>query len=288
MSELIVTNSNVNTLNLPINSPESFSILYTYLNPTYTVPNAATQYGYINSFFDGFNDLIKNNSYANVLNHTTDSIDVFGLGFTLQFMANSFKRLNAMSLENYTRLSAFFHKMYDFNPITRVIDIDLLLSEYENILLEIGILTKVGKSFENNILINKVSVPPSIINKSKSDEKSKPKHLSVALQKMADKDAINIVVKCGNDKELNPISKRCVNKCKTGFNRNDKFQCKKKTQKNIRPSHSGQPSRTKQLIKFCPSDKELNPVSKRCVNKCKPGFNRNDKFQCRKKTKKIY
>ena len=288
LSELIVTNSNVNTLNLPINSPESFSILYTYLNPTYTVPNAATQYGYINSFFDGFNDLIKNNSYANVLNHTTDSIDVFGLGFTLQFMANSFKRLNAMSLENYTRLSAFFHKMYDFNPITRVIDIDLLLSEYENILLEIGILTKVGKSFENNILINKVSVPPSIINKSKSDEKSKPKHLSVALQKMADKDAINIVVNCGNDKELNPISKRCVNKCKTGFNRNDKFQCKKKTQKNIRPSHSGQPSRTKQLIKFCPSDKELNPVSKRCVNKCKPGFNRNDKFQCRKKTKKIY
>ena len=130
LSQLIVTDSKINTLDLPINNPESFKILFTYLNPDDTVPDAATQYGYINSFFDGFDDLIKTKSYNEVLNHTTDSIDVFGLGFTLQFMANCFKRLNALSLEDYTRLSTFFHKMYDFNPVTRVIDIDLLLNEY--------------------------------------------------------------------------------------------------------------------------------------------------------------
>ena len=100
LSELIVTKSNVNTLGLPINNPESFKILFTYLNPNNTIPNAATQYGYINSFFDGYNDLIKNKSYNEVLDHTIDSIDVYGLGFTLQFMANCFKRLNALSLED--------------------------------------------------------------------------------------------------------------------------------------------------------------------------------------------
>jgi hypothetical protein len=102
LSQMIVTDSQVNTLDLPINNPKSFSILFTYLNPTDTVPDAATQYGYINSFFDGFNELITRQSYTPILNHTIDSIDVFGLGFTLQFMANCFKRLNALSLEDYT------------------------------------------------------------------------------------------------------------------------------------------------------------------------------------------
>lgn len=107
LSELIVANSKSNPLDLPINKPESFSILFTYLNPDNTVPNAATQYGYINSFFDGFNEIIKTQSYNDILNHTVDSIDVFGLGFTLQFMANCFKRLNALSLEDFTKLSTF-------------------------------------------------------------------------------------------------------------------------------------------------------------------------------------
>ena len=182
LCELIVTDSKVNTLDLPINNPQSFSILFTYLNPDNTIPNAVTQYGYINSFFNGFNDLIKNQSYNDFLEHTTDSIDIFGLGFTLQFMANCFKRLNALSLKVYTRLSSFFHKMYDFNPVTRVIDIDLLLSEYENILLETGILIRIGKSFEKNILVNKPPAPLDIIKEAKKDDQSVPEHLSNILQ----------------------------------------------------------------------------------------------------------
>jgi serine/threonine protein kinase len=283
LSQLIVTDSKINTLYLPINNPESFKILFTYLNPHDTVPDAATQYGYINSFFDGFDDLIKTKSYTEVLNYTTDSIDVFGLGFTLQFMANCFKRLNALSLEDYTRLSTFFHKMYDFNPVTRVIDIDLLLSEYENILLEIGILTRIGKSFANHTLVNKAPAPPSIMIEAKSDEKSAPEHLSAVLQEIANKDAIEISVKCPEGKEFNPTTKRCVKKCPSGFVRNEKFKCysvAKKTRKKNRSAKIKSPKR-------CPDDTELNPLTNRCVKKCKPGFSRNSKFQCRKKTQKI-
>lgn len=281
LSELIVTDSKDNKLNLPINNPGSFAILFTYINPDNTVPNAATQYGYINSFFDGFNEMIEGNSYDTVLNYIADSIDVFGLGFTLQFMANCFKRLNALSLEDFTRLSTFFHKMYDFNPVSRVINIEELLNEYENILLEIGILIRLGKSFENNVLVNKPPAPLVIVEEAKTDEASPPKHLSADLQAVADADPILISVKCPEGKEVNPTTKRCVKKCKEGYKRNDKFKCysiAKKTKKKIIST------RTKS-IKICPSDKEINTKTNRCVKKCKEGFLRNDKFQCRKKIK---
>jgi serine/threonine protein kinase len=218
-----VTNSKINVFKLPIHNPSSFKILFTYLNPNNTIPNASTQYGYINSFFNGFNDMIDNKSYDEVLNYIVDSIDVFGLGFTLQFMANCFKRLNALSLQDFTRLSTFFYKMYDFNPLTRVVDIDLLLNEYENILLELGILMRLKKSFNNHILVNKLFAPPIIISKSKSDDKSHPQYLSYELQELANKDPIELRKRCPYNKELNIKTNKCVKK----YNKTNKYKTNK-------------------------------------------------------------
>lgn len=285
LSELIVADSTNNTINLPIKNPKAFSILFTYLNPNDSIPNAATQYAYIDSFFNGFNYMVGRNSYDTNLNYFADSIDIFGLGFTLQFMANCFKRLNALSLEDFTKLSIFFHKMYDFNPVTRVIDIDQLLTEYENVLLEIGILTRLNKSFENHKLVNKRPVPLIIMAEAKSDEKSPPQHLSAELQNFANNDPIITTVKCKEDKEFNPKSKRCVKKCPTGYLRNEKFKCynatkKTKKIKSIKPIS----------VKRCSEDKELNPKTNRCVKKCPMGYLRNEKFKCYNavpKTKKV-
>jgi hypothetical protein len=183
-------------------------------------------------------------------------------------MANCFKRLNALSLEDYTRLSTFFHKMYDFNPVTRVIDIELLLNEYENILLELGMLTRTGKSFENNILVNKAPAPPSIMKKAKSDERSAPVHLSAALQAIADKDAVDISLskkldkfsdknfdkQCPKEKDLNPTTRQCVKNCNPGFSRNDNFKCTKNTKntKNTKKAVSShkQSKRTRTRSKY--------------------------------------
>lgn len=277
---MIIKKQKRNIFNLPIKHPDAFKILFTYLNPNNTVPDVSTQLGYIDSFFDGFNELIARNSYDYVLERIVDSIDIFGLGFTLQFMANCFKRHNALNLSDYTRLSSFFHKMYDFNSVTRVIDIDALINEYENILLEIGVLTRLNKSFENNNLVNKSPAPPVIMTQIKIDSKSPAKKLSPALQAFADKDVIEFSVKCPDDKEFNPFTKRCVKKCKPGFERNAEFKCRsiaKKTRK-IK-------SKTKSP-KSCPADKVLNPRTKRCVKKCKPGFTRNANFQCYSISKK--
>jgi serine/threonine protein kinase len=302
LSELIITKSKLNTFNLPINKPESFQILFTYLNPRNTVPSASTQYSYIDSFFDGFNDLIESKSYEDVLDIVTDSIDIFGLGFSMQFMANCFKRIGALNVEFFTRLSGFFHKMYDFNPKTRVIDITLLLEEYENILLELGVLTRLKKSFVNHSLVDVVPASHAIVKKARIDESLKPMPLSNDLEKYANKDVldldIDVIVKIKKTKkskskclesegnEINPFTKRCIKKCKEGYYRDEKFKCKKvneiKASKKTRTKDAKEAKERKCLES---EGKELNPFTRRCVKKCKEGYYRDENFKC-KKTRK--
>ena len=82
-----------------------------------------------------------------------------------------------------------------------------------------------GKSFKNNILVNKPPAPPIIIKGCKANEKSPPKHLSTALENLANNVPISLLVNCPTDKEINLNTKRCVNKCKEGFEINDAFKC---------------------------------------------------------------
>jgi serine/threonine protein kinase len=294
------------SFDLNISKPDQFKILFTYLNPDNTEPSVFTQAGYISSYFNGMNTMIKTETYDTILNSIVDSIDVYGLGFSLQYIANCFKRNNALSLEEYTRLSGLFNKMYDFNPETRVVNLDVLLDEYESILLENGVLGRVGKSFENNELVNKPPISINIMDQYRRDDDISPKHLSAELQQFANLDVIDVVARCSEGKEINPITKRCVKKCGPGFERNAKFRCVKTKKKKVKSiSKSKTRSKSKSIrtastekrtlstkkntsifvasMKRCPEDKEVNPRTNRCIKKCAPGFRRNVKFQCRKK-----
>jgi len=232
LSEMIIEDSKINSLKLHIKNPQAFTVIFSYLNPDGTVPDASTQYAYISSFFDGFNTLLSEKTYDQILEIFVDSMDVYGLGFTLQYIANCFKRHDALSLEEFTTLSTFFNKMYDFNPSTRVINIDDLLNEYENVLLQNGVLTRLNKSFENHVLIDKEPMPS--IRSVKIKSRQRQEHLSPELQAFANLDPI----------DLN-------NKCKHGFVRNKKFKCRKyKTKKTVninsrRNSNSNTNSRRK-------------------------------------------
>jgi serine/threonine protein kinase len=214
LSNLIVTKSEVNKLKLPIRHPDAFNILFTYINPEGIAPISAAKYSYIQKFFEGFNDLIDNHnySYSYMLNHITDSIDVFGLGFTMQYILNCFKRQNAVNLETFTRLSAFFHKMYDFNSSTREINIDTLISEYETIMLETGILVRQKKDFENNRLINRPPISKTTLAKMVKEDSSSARSLSKALENVAKLDA-NVLYKNESPnikKTKKTKKKRCV------------------------------------------------------------------------------
>ena len=71
---------------------------------------------------------------------------------------------------------------------------------------------------------------------------------------------------CPEGKELNPITKRCIKKCK-------EFE--------IRYSKTGHCKTSGK----CPEDKELNPITKRCIKKCKDGEIRNVKTRICEKIK---
>lgn len=193
LSNLIVINPDKknNILELPIRHPDAFNILFSYINPEGVEPVSAKKYGYIQHFFDGFNELIDNNPYATVLDKITDSIDIFGLGFTMQYILNCFKRQNAISNDMFNRLSSFFYKMYDFNPNTRETDIDILLNEYETILLETGILIRLKKDFKDNTIINRLPVSKTTLsNMMREDRMSGSKSLSASLEHMANMDPV--------------------------------------------------------------------------------------------------
>lgn len=88
---------------------------------------------------------------------------------------------------------------------------------------------------------------------------------------------------CPKTHVRNPRTKRCVKKCKPGFTRNKKFQCRKRIRsgtplmKDIYQRSSSSLSSRK-----CPPNKDYNRRTRRCNNKCKPGFIRNKDFRCRK------
>jgi len=225
--------SSKNTFEMSIKNPNAFNILFAYINSDGT---AAAKHGYIEHFFDGMNNLISKDSYDTNLDQIVNSIDVYGLGFTLQYILNCFYKHQALSLDFFTRLSTFFHKMYDFNPETREINIDSLINEYETILLETGVLTRLKKSFVKNSVVNK---KPAIIKSSNSSSssnkngRSNSKSLSRALEKFATLDPTTSpdtfdklqLKQCPLNKELNIVTNRCVKKCKPLQTRNSKFRC---------------------------------------------------------------
>lgn len=273
IAQRIILNKNAHpNVVIPIYNQKSFDILFAYLNPDNVIPTSSTRYAYLTSFFDGFNEMIGNNSYDTVLNHIVDSIDVFSIGFTLQYMANNFYNFGGLSLEDFTTLSNFFHKMWDFNPTTRSVDINKLLTEYETILLELGILTRMDRRFENHKIYKAFPIPAVIMKEAKKDERSAPEHLSHALETEANKDP---TIKCLKGEELNPKTNKCVKQCKDGYVRNEKFQCKKVSAKTKMPKET-------KSAKICPGDQELNPKTNRCVKKCGNGYVRNEQFQCKK------
>ena len=123
----------------------------------------------------------------------------------------------------------------------------------------------------NNNIDNIIPVKP--------DKPDKPdKHMKKVVAKPDEKE-------CPEGKEINPVTKRCVNVCKDGQIRNPKTgKCvasakKTKTKPKVEPKEEPkvkpkkEPAAAKE--KECPDGKEINPVTKRCVNVCKEGQVRN-------------
>jgi len=272
--ERLIINGSPNTTGFPMKRPDSFKLLFKYIEPDGKDATKTKQYAYISSFFNGFNYFIKNKNYDEYINNTIDSIDIFGLGFTLQFILNCFKRENAVDDDFYNKASALFAKMYDFNPSTRELNLDNILSEYENVLLQSGILTRRNKNFKNHELLNVSPLPPSIKNSLSKTKTITDIEATFNVIELAE------AKKCPENKVLNPKTRRCVKKCAPGYIRNANFRCVKTKKQKLPKSKSISRKR-------CPENKELNPTTNRCINKCKQGYARNAQFKCVKNKIKL-
>ena len=261
---MIVAGDTKNTAGLDIPKPDAFELFFSYINLPGTDMPAAAKYGFYDS---AFNSLYEHSKlpYDEYLDKIIDTIDVYGLGFTLQYILNCFKRHNAVSQDFYTKSSALFAKMFDPEITLRVTDIKALLDEYEDILLETGLLTRLKKTFENNNLIAKAPMPSPIMRIAEKQEASAVnlKPLSSHMERVADMDPVLAKAKalakakvnfkpsytmksCPPEKELNIKTGRCIKKCSVNEVRSASGRCvKKTTRKRVNKSNSKTRSRSK-------------------------------------------
>ena len=270
---MLVSDSKKNTARLPLKKPEAFELFFSYINPTGKDMTTDAKYAFIESFFDGLDEIVKL-EYDDYLYDAIDSIDVYGLGFTLQYILNCFKRHNAVSQDFFNLASSLFFKMYESNPDNRELDIYELLDEYESILLGTGILARLNKRFNtDNELVDSAPMPSPIMRKAKKEVSSKP--LSAELESIAYMDAApkkpttKPVKSCPPGKEINPKTGRCIKQCASNETRNAQGRCVKQTRR-IRSSSS---SRTRSssrnrnikenlLNQIFPELKKITPFTK--------------------------
>ena len=226
---MIVAGDTKNTANLDVPKPNAFELFFSYINLPGTDMPAAAKYGFYDSAFDSLNEHV-NLGYDGFCGDIVDTIDIYGLGFTLQYILNCFKRHDAVSQDFYTKTSALFSRMFDPEITARVSDIKTLLDEYEDILLETGLLTRMKKSFEDNNLVARAPMPSPIMRLAEKQEASPVilKPLSSHMERVADMDPVLATYAtkiCPPEKELNPATNRCVKRCEPGKTRNAKFRC---------------------------------------------------------------
>ena len=240
-----------NPLNLPLNHPEAFSVIFKYLSPAgkYLIDseNKIKTSDMINKFIDGLigiKNLYREQAYEKTLQLTVDSIDTYSFGFTMQYVINCFYRNSCFTEEEYIRYTDFFATMYHFNILKRVSDIEASLNTFEKILEDNGVLKRVNKEFLDHKLVerrvtikvhSKHNIGP-LLRLEESLSVSLPNDIpSLNEIEKEDPPTLNLKTmslnKCPYEKEYNVKTKRCVKKCKDGYYRNEQFKCVKNKHK---------------------------------------------------------
>jgi serine/threonine protein kinase len=206
-------------------------------------------------YFLGYERTIYNNGkelkYKKFVDSSVRTIDVFGLGITLNYWFHSAKK--HLPQEIVTDLNILYAKMIEPELVRRP-HINELLDEMKHILLSSGLLEKYNKKIIDYLVVNANVKTPSL------------------KIKMPDSQIFNKI-----DKPNEEIINTTPTPCPEGEKRNKMGDCVKIKQK----LHYN-------VILPCPPGKERNPKTRRCVNICKPGYTRDENFKCIKnKTKKL-
>jgi len=223
--------------------------------------------------------------YNDFLKRSFETFDNFAIGFSLFSILKNTKFGIDKKLKNDLR--ELFKSMMHFNVFERPSPSDVV-DKYETILKSNGLLDKYQMRFEDHLLVDGTE---------QKHEEKQIEDLPKSVKKFIDE----LVLKCPDGKEYNPITKRCIIKCPDGKERNPKTKrCINKYNKNKTQKNKLDPERTitdpVQIIhstvrknssvkKVCAKGKEYNPKTKRCKINCKDGYSRDKEFNCKKDKK---
>jgi serine/threonine protein kinase len=264
-----------NTSNLYNIKPSSFKTTFRYMENRVTHFN---QDKFVKNVFDGLRSYIyaPNETYPLLVERLLKNTDIYALGFTMNYMINSFYDNNALSQDEYIQYSELFQQMFypDVNVRTSF-DIYDYATEYVNILKNTGVLSRLNKNIVDGQIVD---ASPSFANASPSFANASPSFANASPIK-----------RCPEGKELNLATKRCRKLCPPNYYRDAKQNCKKNK---VVESESVSNFSMNAMIdrignqlssatrKNCPPWKELNLITGRCRNKCNPGTVRNKKGRC--------
>lgn len=207
MVKTFMTYTNKTTLGIEISDIEAFYILFNYITLSKEPLDADSRAHYINRFLNAFNQV---KSYDQYVNTVVKTIDIYGLGFTLQNALNSFYRARLIGDEFYNKCSALFEDMYNFDFLNRISSAEEALNRYEQILLETDILTRLGKTIDNHII--RTGRPMSTYLPSKHIRARKLSLSKKSVNSLVDKDVLELL------RDSKSITRKRLNNKKRRFN----------------------------------------------------------------------
>jgi len=239
--------------------PKSFKSVFKYMEDRF---NPFSKKDFIKQVFAGLVFCKTNDTYPEFVEKLLKNIDIYSLGFTMNYVLNEFYDRGAITQEQYRKYRQLFRKMCSPNLNGRTAySIDEYIAWYKIILTETGVLSRLDKTISNGeIKDTNASFESEIIN--------------TTIARIQ-----NILKTCPPGKEINPSTRRCRKICPPNHFRNNKTgKCKKvKLVDLISDSSSTERSKTR---KACPPGKEFNYATSRCRIQCKPGTIRNSKGRC--------
>jgi serine/threonine protein kinase len=187
--------------------------------------------------------------YADFAEKCVDTIDSYGLGFTmLYWLWNMRKHIQSSHPEMYSQLNALFYSMITPNMEARI-NINSALFSLEKIIIDSGLLEKHGKKIVDNMAV--ISSSPVTVSE-------KPVIIKIKKSKKLVLENLEPGA-CVQGKERNPKTGRCINICKPGYIRNADFKCVKQKIVVQKPKSASSKKR-----KRCPNGTRRNNKTGNC------------------------
>jgi hypothetical protein len=176
----------------------------------------------LNDYKRFLTDGIDTFKYDEFLEKSIDTIDSYGLGFTMMHWLIYAKPFLETQLVD--RLYVLYYQMITPDLMGRL-RIEEARSQLEHIITESGLLEKHKKEINEHIVRDIVKKPDTKIEK-KLKKLNPDIGIDTEIINMTPgKETVLILKECPPGKERNPKTRRCINKCKSGYTRNSDFKC---------------------------------------------------------------